>query len=376
MNIIEYGALTESYGGIESYIKNQVDEFSDKDIHIDFLVPNENGKLAYEDYLKDKGCVIYRAYRRWHKSFIGHYVDLCKFFYLHASEYDIAVANYLDYQNINYLIVAKLFGLKTIAHSHQSGQSRNWKKNLLVSINRFISNIFVDYLLACSYEAGQWMYGKLWKDWYGLKASVINNGIDVKKFSYKEDIRKEYRKKMNIENKVVFGHVGRLAPQKNQIFLIDVFKEIHEQNNEAILLLVGEGILRKEIESRIKELGCKNSVFLLGERLDIAELLQAMDYFIFPSEWEGLGISLIEAQCSGLKCFASDKIPKEAFITDNIVSISLLLDSKNWANTIFENMPYDRKDESAQIIKANYDEKSAFNKIKEVFCTLCSNQKI
>lgn len=101
-----------------------------------------------------------------------------------------------------------------------------------------------------------------------------------------------------------------------------------------------------------------------------------MDYFIFPSEWEGLGISLIEAQCSGLKCFASDKIPKEAFITDNIVSISLLLDSKNWANTIFENMPYDRKDESAQIIKANYDEKSAFNKIKEVFCTLCSNQKI
>lgn len=261
MNIIEYGALTESYGGIESYIKNQVDEFSDKDIHIDFLVPNENGKLAYEDYLKDKGCVIYRAYRRWHKSFIGHYVDLCKFFYLHASEYDIAVANYLDYQNINYLIVAKLFGLKTIAHSHQSGQSRNWKKNLLVSINRFISNIFVDYLLACSYEAGQWMYGKLWKDWYGLKASVINNGIDVKKFSYKEDIRKEYRKKMNIENKVVFGHVGRLAPQKNQIFLIDVFKEIHEQNNEAILLLAGEGILRKEIESRIKELGCKNSVF-------------------------------------------------------------------------------------------------------------------
>lgn len=376
MNIIEYGALTETYGGIESYIKNQIKELSGSELKFDFLVPNEKRKLAYEEYLSKKGCRIYRKYERWQNAPIGHFRDLYNFFRNYKGKYDIAIANYLDLQNINFLIMAKLFGLKTIAHSHQAGESRGWKKRILVHINRILIPYFADSFFACSDQAGKWMFGNIWQKYYGKRSFVINNAIDAEKFAYDEHTRARYRKKLGIENKIVFGHTGRLSAPKNQSFILDVFFEIYKHNENVVLLLVGDGILKQRIEKKIKVLGLENNVFLLGERLDIAEILQAMDYFIFPSEWEGLGISLIEAQCTGLRCFASDVIPKEAFVTDEIIPLPLSLGSVAWANKILTQMSYCREDKSSQIRIAGYDAKTSLNVFKTVLKNLYCDKHV
>ena len=164
-------------------------------------------------------------------------------------------------------------------------------------------------LFACSKAAGEFYYGKEAVD--SGKVKIIPNAINLEKYKFNEATRNKVRKELNIEDKFVIGHIGRMAPQKNQKFLLKIFSEVKKEKNNAILLMIGDGLLKSEIQKEINKLNIKDSVLLLGVRDDIPQLLMAMDVFVLPSLFEGLGIVAVEAQAVGLKCILSNRVPRE-----------------------------------------------------------------
>lgn len=368
IKIIEYGALTSTKGGIESYIITQLRHINKDKFQIDFLVPNEYEELAYEHEIKALNSKIYRGYIRWKNSFWGHYYTLYKFFKQHKGEYDIAIGNYLDLQNINFLIIAKLFGVKVcIAHAHAGENLRkNWKRNLLVKINRFLLYFIVDYLYSCSQEAGKWMFGD--KLWNKKKHFIIENSIETKSFLFDINKRNYLRNFYNVKDAIVIGHTGRFAKEKNHDFIIDIFYELVKKGKNVYLFLIGDGILRSKIEKKIKELQLNNRVFILGERNDVNELLNMMDIFLFPSKTEGLGISLIEAQINGLYCFTSkDVVPNSVKFTDHLNFISLNKGAIYWANEILKVSKKNREIYNEKKVISNYNIDNTIKIIEKIF---------
>ena len=164
---------------------------------------------------------------------------------------------------------------------------------------------------------------------------MLHNAIDVDKFRYDEKTRKEVRKEWNIKDStLVIGHIGRFCEQKNHSFLIDIFEEIQKQEQDSILLLVGQGPKREEIQEKVIKLKLQEKVIFLGQRKDINNLYQAFDVFAFPSLYEGLGMVLIEAQCSNLYCITSTEVPKITKINENVNYFELSKPAKEWADQI------------------------------------------
>lgn len=153
----------------------------------------------------------------------------------------------------------------------------------------------------------------------------------------------------------VIGHVGRFAPPKNHPFLIDVFKSVHDKNRNSKLLLVGTGNGQSNIREKVDNLGLSDSVIFLGNRGDVNRILQAMDVFLFPSLYEGLGIAALEAQASGLPCIISDGVPSECKVTDLAESLDLNLPIDKWANAVLEKQSAIRKNTYQEIKNAGYD---------------------
>ena len=203
---------------------------------------------------------------------------------------------------------------------------------------------------------------------------VVNNAIDVDKFKYDEKIRKEKRKELNIkDNQLVIGHIGRFVQQKNHEFLIDIFNEIYKQDKNAILLLIGEGPLKEEIQNKVNELGLDKNVKFLGQRSDANELYQAMDAFVLPSLYEGLPVVGVEAQAAGLPCFFSTDMTKETEILDSTKFISLTHKSKYWADKILKEVSlFKRQDTSEEIVDNKFSIKVP-NDVGEVLIAAIDN---
>ncbi len=165
---------------------------------------------------------------------------------------------------------------------------------------------------------------------------VLNNGIDLERFRNTLD-GDEMRKRLSIPlDAFVIGHVGRFSEQKNQDFLVDVFSEIKKENKKAFLLMVGDGSDKKRISEKLDKSGLKGSYLILSNRDDVADLMSAMDVFVFPSRFEGLGIALVEAQERKLPCFISDRVPEHATISNIVTRLSLKDGAKKWADVILE----------------------------------------
>lgn len=219
---------------------------------------------------------------------------------------------------------------------------------------------YADKLFACGDEAGRWMFNT--DDF-----EVLNNAIDTDLYAYNKEKADKVKKEFGIENKFVVGHVGRFNPQKNHEFLIDVFNEIQKVKEDSVLMLVGDGDLRPEIEKKVRDLGLSDKVIFTGVRSDVNDLMQGMDVFLFPSLYEGLGIVLIEAQAAGLKCIISDNIPKDGVLTDDVTCISLTQSPIVWANEILKYQEYKRANNKEIIKKANYDIKNNAKKLEQFY---------
>lgn len=331
-------------GGLETMLMNYYRHIDRTQVQFDFLT-HRDFKADYDDEIESLGGKIYHLPRLvpWSKSYKR---ELRDFFNSHP-EYKIIHVHQDCFSGV-ICQIAKECGIQIrIAHSHCTSQDRNWK----YPIKRlYMKNIpkFATDLMACGQKAGEWMFG-------GVPFKILNNAIDVDAYVYNPCKRDEIRTKFGVNDSLVIGHIGRFSPPKNHSYLIDIFSEIHKRNPNSVLLLVGDGDGRKSIEEKVDFLGLRDFVIFTGVRSDVPDLLQAMDVFVFPSLYEGLPVTIIEAQAAGLPCFISDKVPAECMITDLVKSIPLSVSPEVWADEILSSKNVQRENTKEAIIKAGYD---------------------
>lgn len=337
-------------GGAETMVMNLYRAIDRTQIQFDFIVHNEK-KQAYTDEILDLGGRIFHF-----PAFNGlNYFKMKKLwncFFKEHPEYKILHSHVRSYASL-YLPIAKKAGLKTIIHSHNTSSGKGIKAIVKWFLQRGLRNN-VDYYFACSDVAGKWLFGK-----EIVKQSnyfLMKNAIDVEKYAYSESSRMKIRDEFNLKNKFVVGHVGRFHPQKNHLFLVDVFNEIHKKNPASVLLLVGMGDLMGLVKEKVLELKLEDSVIFAGARADVNELLSAFDVFVFPSLFEGLPVTLVEAQAAGLPVVCSDSITKEVIVTDLLEMLSLNQCVETWASVAISKLNMKReKNVKDKIAFAGYD---------------------
>lgn len=358
--------IANSGGGITKYVL-RLWKYIDRDrFHFDFVTMSK--ELDFAERLEAEGCKIYylSTYAEDDREqFIREVNEILE------NGYDIVHLHTGWWRGYVLEELAREAGVpKIIVHSHNTdvhikeNQSREEARQLHMEQRALLKeNIATDFL-ACSPEAAEWLYGdRISKE----KVEIIPYAIELKDYQFNYEIRNEYRDKLGIkETDYVIGHVGRFAYQKNHEFLIDVFKEYLEINDNANLMLIGIGELEEEIRKKVIQYGIEHKVMFLGKREDVANLMQAMDIFVFPSRFEGFGIVLIEAQAAGLRCIASNVIPEIAKITDNIEFLTF--DKNEWVDKIKEySNGYEREDMSKIMEQAGFGMKSMAKKLENIY---------
>ena len=207
-----------------------------------------------------------------------------------------------------------------------------------------------DYF-TCSQVAGEWLFGKNNCE----RLIFMRNAIDAQAFAYNSTQALRVKEDFGWTDKFVIGHVGRFCPQKNHDFLIDIFTIFHSKYPNSILALVGSGELQGKIQGKVKNLGLDKAVCFLGNRADMPNIYQAFDVFLFPSFYEGLPVSLIEAQASGLPCVISDTISDQTRLTTAYYPVSLKEKPEQWAAKLEKCMTMSRTDTTAIIKNSGFD---------------------
>lgn len=277
-----------------------------------------------------------------------------------------------------YYIAAKEICKKIIIHSHSSEMDRNsFNSILMLHIKNFLNKVVRSFLgnkniirLACSDLAAEWMFPKMATR--NRNYAIIKNGIDISAFKFNQEVRTRIRRALNLENKFVIGHVGRFTYAKNHFFLLDIFHCICKKQSDCILLLVGGGDLEKEIKTKAKNLGLDDAITFYGTTSNIGDIYQAMDCFVLPSHFEGLGMVAIEAQAASLRTLCANTIPNEAQITDFVEYMSLSDPPEKWAEKILSyKNGYERKDMFAEIKAAGYDIADSAKQLEDLYieCT-------
>jgi len=355
------GALNR--GGAETMIMNIYRNIDREKIQFDFMI-HTNEKCDYEDEIETLGGKIYRTSKYKGKNHFSYKAQWNKFFKEHE-EYKIIHGHMRSTASI-YLKIAKKYGRTTIAHSHSTASRGNIVEQIVKNIMQFPIRNIADYFFACSDEAGKWLFGKNIINNKNYK--LIKNAIEVEKYIFNKNKRKALRNQLSLTGKLVIGHVGSFTYPKNHKRLIEIFNEIYKNNKNSRLLLVGDGPLKLKIINQIKSLELENKVKFVGVVSNVNDYLQAMDIFIFPSFFEGMPVSLIEAQASGLPCLTSLLVTKEAKILKSNKYISLKqLDSYlvKEAMKLYTNNK--REDTSFEIKKAGYDIKEETKKLENFY---------
>ena len=317
-------------GGVESVVMNYYRHIDKNKVQFDFICDDDSTCIPKEEIEKLGGKIIlippYQQPFKYHK-------ELKRV--LKNGNYKI-VHSHISTMSFFSLWAAKSAKVPVrIAHAHSTTNKQEKQKNLMKQVLRPFSKVFATDYFCCSELAGRWLFGN--KTYDQGKVYLLNNAIDVDKFKYDENIRKEKRNELKIkDNEFVIGHIGRFVKQKNHDFLIDIFNEIYKQNKDTILLLAGEGPLKEEIENKVKKLGLEKNVMFLGQRNDANELYQAMDAFVLPSLYEGLPVVGVEAQAAGLPCFFSTDMTKETKVLETTVFMSLNKSAGQWSNSILK----------------------------------------
>ncbi|MFZ3588950.1 glycosyltransferase family 1 protein [Bacillus sp. DJP31] len=337
-------------GGAETMIMNLYRNINRSKVQFDFIVHTED-KCDYDDEIKLLGGKVYRMPQYKGKNHV-QYKRSWKNFLTQYPEYKIIHGHVRSTAAI-YLGIAKKHGLTTIAHSHNTSSGTGFSA-FVKNVMQFPIRLTADYLFSCSKKAGIWLYGK--RACTGDNFYILNNAIETKKFIYNQETRLQKRKELHLEDKFVIGHIGRFHPQKNHDFIIEIFKEVYDRKKDVVLLLIGDGMLRQSIEKKVNDLSLSQNVIFTGVIPDIPELLQAMDIFLFPSLYEGLPVTLVEAQASGLKILASDTITQEVSFTSSLEYFSLNASTSDWAKSILRSSEgYKRGNMLFNIKKAKYD---------------------
>ncbi|MCD7837319.1 MAG: glycosyltransferase [Clostridiales bacterium] len=357
-------------GGITSLFLNLCEEMKDEGFVFDCLTfrnreePNERNALRYggKKYVVPMDRYQNAAVRGVYKFFKTISVlkeSQADIIHIHASfPYDILVG-----------VSAKLAGVRhVIFHSHNSSLPHcGAAKRAVMALTRSLIPLVSDQNLACSELAADYMFpGSILRQG---RYQVLNNGIPVQKYAFSPAIRQEYRKKLDLDGRWVVGHVGRFTAQKNHGFLLQIFAEIHQKEPNAVLLLLGTGELEDTVQSQAETLRLGSSVIFYGATDQVPELMQAMDCFLLPSLYEGLPVSVLEAQAAGLPVYLSDTITGETDIRGDLRYLPLSAPPKEWADTILagRSVPWNRAAECALCQGSRYDISCVAEQVRDLY---------
>lgn len=353
-------------GGSQAMIINLFKNIDRSKVQFDFIV-DRNDELHYKDLIESLGGKIYYLPRfRGNNAF--EVKSAWRTFLQNHPEYKVLHSHVRSYASL-YIPVAKKYGLKTIIHSHNTSSGKGLSA-VYKALLQFPLRFQADYFIGCSKEAGEWLFGK--KRVSGDRYFMLQNAVDIEKLKFNREIRDEYRRDLKLGDDICFIHVGRFTPQKNHMFLLDVFAEIVKQHPSSRLLVLGDGDLRGSIEEKIKELNLWDKVSLLGNRNDVHNILQAADCFLFPSLFEGLPVTAVEAQAAGVPCYISDTVTKDIKVSELARYLPIDKGAKFWADRILSD-DISRIDVSKKIKDAGFDVKETAKKM-ELFYTNLHNQ--
>ena len=280
---------------------------------------------------------------------------------LRKGDYDGVHVHFEEWSFL-YLWLARLARIPVrICHAHMAYMVRENEKPHYKVFRRLL-NRYATCRLACSTDAGEHLFG-------GYEYTVLRNAIPVEEFLFDQNLRNQVRREMLLEQHFVVGNVARLSYQKNPLFTLEIFKEILQKRPDAVLLLIGSGELEAELRRKIDAEGLQESVRLLGLRTDVPRLMQAMDVFLLPSRFEGLGVAYVEAQAAGLKTFATqDLVPQEAMISDMLMTyLPLQYSASQWADAVLAQCPYQRLNMMEQVHAKGYDLSDAIGVLESIY---------
>lgn len=345
--------------GVQTLLMNLYRKIDRNKVQFDFLVHYSTPQF-FDKEIEELGGRIYRLSVREDYNLIKYYRELNAFFREHK-EYKV-VHGHMHTLGAIYLHVAKKYNVPIrIAHAHTNGTQRDKKMLLKLLMNRLYS-VEANYLFACSDAAGKYMFGTKPFD-------VINNAIITDDFVFSKIVRNKKRNELGVDGCLVIGNVGRFEIQKNQRFTVEVFEEILKKHPNSVLLLIGTGSMENEIKNIVLERDLQNKVKFLGNRRDVAALYQAMDVFLMPSLFEGLGIVGVEAQAAGTPLVCSNTLPKEIDVSPLIYRISLDEGSDVWAKVVVDASKDDNahKDMKRHIVEAEYDMSGLAEKMQRFY---------
>lgn len=351
-------------GGAESRIMDLYRQMDREEIQFDFLVHSSALKRAgddasgresqyYDEEIRNMGGRIYVLPKFKVYNYFT-YRNAVKAFFDSHHEYRVVQGHMTSTASV-YLPIAKRAGVPiTVAHSRSAGVGRGLKA---IATKVLRKNLYrkSDYCFACSEAAGTDAFGEAWVNAGNVK--IIHNAIDVEKFVYQPEVRDEMRRRLNIEDKLVLGHVGRFNRPKNHPYLIEVFAAVYAVRKDTVLLLVGDGDDREKIEQKCEELGVRDHVLFMGNQRNPEDYYQAFDFFLLPSFYEGLPGVLVEAQAAGLRSLVSDTVTKEAQATDLVTYMSIDGPAQLWAKELLSQIGYERENMYREMAESGFDVK-------------------
>lgn len=348
-------------GGAETMVMNYYRHIDRKKVQFDFLVHREQ-RGAYDDEIEALGGRIYRMYPIYPQNFARYKHDIRAFFKAHP-EYRIIHSHMSELGYFAFKEAAKQGVPVRICHAHNAPHGFDMKMIMRGYFKKRMMP-YLTHLFMCGVESGRWLYGKKNESQF----IMLNNAIDAAAYTYNPAKRAEMRRQLGLTDELVVGHVGRFNPQKNHPFLLAIFAALLKKEPNAVLLLVGGGNDMPKIQAKAQELGIVERVRFLGVRSDVADLMQAMDVFVFPSLYEGLPVTMVEAQASGLPCLISDKVPSECIITDGLTEVIPLSESPDtWAKKILVKRGTPRTDRRAEIAAHGFNITTEAVKLQEFY---------
>lgn len=348
-------------GGAETMVMNYYRHIDRTKVQFDFLVHREQ-RGAYDDEIERMGGRIYRMCPVYPQNFSRYKRDLRTFFRAHP-EYKIIHSHMSELGYFAFREAERQGVPVRICHAHNAPHGFDAKMIIRTYFKKRMMP-YLTHLFMCGEESGKWLYGEKNKS----RFIMLNNAIDAAVYSFDASKREEMRRQLDLTDELVVGHVGRFNPQKNHPFLLDIFTSLLKKEPDAVLLLVGGGEGMPKIQAKAQELGIAERVRFLGVRSDVADLMQTMDVFVFPSLYEGLPVTMVEAQVSGLPCIISDKVPPECILTEGLVNIMPLSASPEaWAEKILTMRVVPRTDRHEEIAAHGFDISTEAVKLQEFY---------
>ncbi len=369
MKILElFGGLIR-HGGEELFVLNCLRHLDAEDAAFDCLVAEDCQNDDFRRVIHEKGGRLTELHTPLHATRFSNHVYRPVRDYFKTHRYDVVHIHASSIAALALLAAAadRAGTPKVIVHSHATGKTDSLAHRLFRFLASLSERRHVDVYCACSKDAALWKFTPP----YAEKAIIIKNGVDCERFRFRPERRASLRRQLGVgAGAFVICHVGRLCAVKNQLFLLEVFEQVAARIPDAFLLLVGEGEDREKLEAAAARKHLTERVLLTGVTDNVPDCLSAADVFAFPSEYEGFGIVALEAQCAGLPVVASEGVPREIRVTDDVCFLKAEHTEKavlEWADKLCAYRGTARRDNSAAVAAAGYDIRSAAAQLKKLY---------